>query len=165
MGSNYISRIGWFIGLVLLQVLVLNNVHIAGYGTPFLYVYFILKFNSGTSRNALLIWAFLIGITVDVFSNTPGMNAAATVLMAFVSPFFLKVFIPRDNLDIIVPSFGTMGFFPFFKYLLTCVFIHHLVLFSVEFFSLASFTSLILSVVVSTLLTVACTMAIEGIKR
>lgn len=165
MGSNYISRIGWFIGLILLQVLVLNNVHIAGYGTPFLYVYFILKFNSGTSRNALLLWGFLIGVLIDIFSNTPGMNAAATVLLAFVCPFFLRIFVPRDNLDIIVPSISTMGVFPFFKYLLTCVFIHHLALFSVEFFSLASFTSLILSVLVSTLLTVVCMMAIEGIKR
>ena len=27
---NYIHRIGWFVGLILLQVLILNNVHIAG---------------------------------------------------------------------------------------------------------------------------------------
>lgn len=40
---TYIHRIGWFIGLVLLQVLILNNVHIAGYATPFLYIYFILE--------------------------------------------------------------------------------------------------------------------------
>ena len=36
---TYIHRIGWFIGLVLLQVLILNNVHIAGYATPFLYIW------------------------------------------------------------------------------------------------------------------------------
>ena len=42
---TYIHRIGWFIGLVLLQVLILNSVHIAGYATPFLYIYFILKFS------------------------------------------------------------------------------------------------------------------------
>ena len=33
---NYLHKIGWFVGLVLLQVLILNNVHIAGYATPFL---------------------------------------------------------------------------------------------------------------------------------
>ena len=36
---NYLHKIGWFVGLVLLQVLILNNVHIAGYATPFLYIY------------------------------------------------------------------------------------------------------------------------------
>lgn len=80
---TYIHRIGWFIGLVLLQVLILNNVHIAGYATPFLYIYFILKFDSGTSRNELMLWAFFFGLTIDVFADTPGMNAAATVLLAF----------------------------------------------------------------------------------
>ena len=48
---NYIHRIGWFVGLILLQVLILNNVHIAGVATPLLYVYFILKFNYCTNRN------------------------------------------------------------------------------------------------------------------
>lgn len=91
---NYIHRIGWFVGLILLQVLILNNVHIAGVATPFLYVYFILKFNSGTSRNELMLWGFCIGLAIDIFSNTPGMNAAATVLLAFLRPLFLRLFTP-----------------------------------------------------------------------
>ena len=32
---TYLQRIEWFIGLVLLQVLVLNHMHINGYATPF----------------------------------------------------------------------------------------------------------------------------------
>ena len=63
---TYIHRIGWFIGLVLLQVLILNSVHIAGYATPFLYIYFILKFSSGTSRNELMLWAFFLPFSVPL---------------------------------------------------------------------------------------------------
>lgn len=85
--------------MVLLQVLILNNVHIAGYATPFLYIYLILKFESDTPRNALMLWAFFLGLAVDVFSDTPGMNAAATVLLAFLRPTFLRLFVPRDTLD------------------------------------------------------------------
>ena len=110
---TYIHRIGWFIGLVLLQVLILNNVHIAGYATPFLYIYFILKFASGTSRNELMLWAFFFGLTIDIFADTPGMNAAATVLLAFLRPSLLRLFTPRDNLDSIIPSFKSMGITPF----------------------------------------------------
>ena len=111
MMIHYIHRMGWFVGLVLLQVLILNNVHIAGYATPFLYVYFILKFASGTSRNELMLWAFFLGLTIDIFSNTPGMNAAATVFLAFVRPTFLRLFTPRDTLDSIIPSIRTMDCF------------------------------------------------------
>ncbi len=55
MLQDYLHKIEWFIGLVLLQVLILNNVHIDGYATPFLYIYFIMKMDSDTPRNALLL--------------------------------------------------------------------------------------------------------------
>ena len=125
MVLNYLHKIGWFIGLVLLQVLILNNVHIAGYATPFLYIYLILKFESETPRNTLMLWAFFLGLTVDIFSDTPGMNAAATVALAFLRPTFLRLFVPRDAFENIVPSIKSMGIVPFLKYLVVSVFIHH----------------------------------------
>lgn len=162
---TYIHRIGWFIGLVLLQVLILNNVHIAGYATPFLYIYFILKFSSGTSRNELMLWAFAIGLTVDIFSNTPGMNAAATVFLAFLRPPILRLFMPRDTLDSIVPSVKTMGFSSFLKFVLASVFVQNLALLSIEFFSFTGVGLLLLRIVACTLLTVTCIMAVEGIRK
>lgn len=165
---NYLHKIGWFICLVLLQVLILNNVHIAGYATPFLYIYLILKFESDVSRNTLMLWAFFLGLTVDVFSDTPGMNAAATVLLAFLRPIFLRLFVPRDTLDTLdtlIPAVRTMGIFPFLKYLVICVLVHHGMLLTLEFFSFAHIGTLLLRVVTSTLLTVTCIMAVEGIRK
>lgn len=162
---TYLHRIGWFVGLALLQVLILNNVHIGGIATPFLYVYFILKFASGTSRNELMLWGFFMGLTIDVFSNTPGMNAAAATFLAFLRPTFLRLFTPRDLLDSIVPSFRTMGVSPFLKFVVVSVFAHHLVLLSIEFFSFTSIPLLLLRVVACTLLTFTCIMAIEGVRR
>ena len=160
---NYLHKIGWFIGLVLLQVLILNNVHIAGYATPFLYIYLILKFESDTPRNALR--AFFLGLAVDVFSDTPGMNAAATVLLAFLRPTFLRLFVPRDTLDTLVPAIRTMGILPFLKYLVVSVLIHHGLLLTLEFFSFAHIGTLLLRIAASTLLTVTCIMAVEGIRK
>ena len=164
MVINYLHKIGWFIALVLLQVLILNNVHIAGYATPFLYIYLILKFESDTPRNALMLWAFCLGLAVDVFSDTPGMNAAATVLLAFLRPTFLRLFVPRDTLESIVPSIR-MGVSPFLKYLVVSVFVHHGVLLTIEFFSFAHMGTLLLRIVASTLLTVVCIMAVEGMRK
>ena len=155
---NYLHKIGWFVGLVLLQVLILNNVHIAGYATPFLYIYLILKFESETPRNALMLWAFFLGLTVD-------MNAAATVALAFLRPTFLRLFVPRDTLENIVPSVKSMGIVPFLKYLIVSVFIHHAILLTIEFFSFAHIGTLLLRIVASALLTVTCIMAIEGVKK
>lgn len=162
---TYINRIGWFIGLVLLQVLILNNIHIGGYATPFLYIYFILKLDSGISRHELMLWAFFLGLAVDIFSDTPGMNAAASVLIAFIRPSILRLFSPRDNLDNLIPSFKTLGFSPLLKYMTVGVFVHCLTLLTIEFFSFSSIWLLLLRVVTCTLLTVTCIMAIEGIRK
>ena len=165
MVLSYLHKIGWFIGLVLLQVLILNNVHIAGCATPFLYVYLILKFESDAPRNALMLWAFFLGLMVDIFSDTPGMNAAAAVLLAFMRPVLLRLFVPRDMVESIVPAIRTMGMSPFLKYVSAGVLIHHGMLLLMEFFSLSAWAMLVVRIFTSTLLTVGCIIAMDGVSR
>ncbi len=165
MAFNYLHKILWFVGLVLLQVLILNNIHIGGYATPFLYVYLILKFESDTSRNALMLWAFCLGLIIDIFSDTPGMNTSAVVVMAFLRPTFLRLFVSRDTLDNLVPGVKTMGLASFLKYTIVCVFMHHAMLLTMGFFSFVHIGMLLLKIVASMLLTVACIMAVEGVRK
>lgn len=165
MVINYLHKIGWFIGLVLLQVLILNNMHIAGYATPFLYIYLILKFESDTPRNTLMLWAFFLGLLVDIFSDTPGMNAASAVLLAFLQPTFLRLFIPRDTVGSIVPAVRPMGLTSFLKYIVAGTLVHHTLLLTLEYFSFAHLGILLLKIVTSTLLTVLCVLAMEGIRK
>ena len=89
---------------------------------------------------------FFLGLAVDILSDTPGMNAAAT-------------------LDTLVPAIRTMGISPFLKYLVASVLVHHGMLLTLEFFSFVHIGALLLRIVTSTLLTVACIMAVEGIRK
>ena len=161
----YIKRFAWFIGLVLLQVLVLNYFHIAGYSTPFLYIYFILKLDTGVSRNELMLWGFFLGLSVDIFSNTPGMNAAATVLLAFARPFIFRLFSPRDTFDDVEPSFKSIGISSFIKYVVAGVLLHHTALLTLEAFSFFDLPVLLLKIITSSLLTTLCILGIEGIRK
>ena len=165
MIANYVYKVLWFIGLILLQVLILNHIHILGIATPFLYIYFILKLPSGISRNVLMLLAFLLGLLIDVFSNTPGMNAAATVFLAFIRPVYLRLFTPRDLLDSITPSFKAMGISSFTKYVVVATFTQQFALLSIEFFSLSTLWILLFRIVACSILTIACIMAVEGIRR
>ncbi len=162
---NYLHKLGWFVGLVLLQVLILNHIHILGYATPFLYIYLILKFETGTSRNELMVWAFFLGLTIDTFASTPGMNAASTVALAFLRPWILRMFTPRELLDNIVPSFDSLGAGNFLKYILVAVLVHHAMLISIEYFSFVPFLLLGLRVLCCTLFSIVCILAVEGIRR
>jgi rod shape-determining protein MreD len=163
--NDWLNKIGWALGLVLLQVLILNNIHIGEFATPFLYVYFVLKLSSDTPRNQQMLWAFGIGLVIDIFDNTVGMNAAAFVLMAFVRPTFLRLFTPRDTYDSFIPSKRIMGTASFMRYLVVCVLIHHMALLTIESFSFISIGMLGLRILLSTALTILCIVAIEWFRK
>lgn len=160
-----LHRLEWFIGLVLLQVLIFNQMHIGGYGTPFLFIYFILKFNSKVSRNHLMLWAFVLGLSVDIFSNTPGMNAAAAVCLAFYRTSFLRLVTLRDVDEAFRPGIKTLGFSSFFRYTLLCCSLFCLLLLLIDMFSLANITVLIGKIVSSTLSTMFCVFCAEYLGR
>ena len=165
MAIVFFKRLGWFWLLVFIQVLVLNHVHLMGYSMPFLYVYLILTLNVNVSRNILLLWGFFLGLAVDIFSNTPGMNAAATTFLAFMRPSLLTLFTPRDCAEDMEPGIKSMGFWLFFRYVLVGVALHHTVLLTIESFSFFDLGFLSLEILSSTLLTTFCVMAIEGICK
>lgn len=99
-----LRHIALFILLVLLQVLVLNHIHLFGVATPLLYIYFILSMRRDYPRWALLVWAFALGLLTDTFQNTPGVGAASLTLLAFLRPNLLQLFITREMAEDLIPS-------------------------------------------------------------
>ena len=158
-----LHRLEWFVGLVLLQVLVLNRMHLGGYATPFLYIYFILKFNSGIGRNELMLWSFAIGLTVDVFGDTPGMNAAIATCLAFVRGSILRLVTLRDMDGAFRPGIRTLGFSAFFRYaLLTCG-LYCTLLHLIDTFSFFNPVVLLVKILTSTLATILCVLCAESL--
>lgn len=141
-----------FVFLVLFQVLILNNIQLSGYLNPFLYVLFILMLPFQTPKWLVLILAFLVGISVDMFSDTGGLHAAASVFMAFLRQPVLKLISPRDGYDVVQsPTVQQFGFGWFFSYAGILIFTHHLFLFYMETFHLAGFFSTLFRVILSSL--------------
>lgn len=138
---NMVSRnIIRFIFLVLFQVFILNNINLGGYINPYFYVFFILLLPFETPKWLLLMSSFLLGLSVDMFSDTAGLNAAACVFMAFCRPYILGVVSSRQEYEPgIQPIIRDLGFNWFFSYALILVSIHHLLLFYLEVFSFSEF--------------------------
>ena len=143
---QYIIRLEWFIILVLLQVLVLNHIHFEQYATPLFYIYFLLKIDSDNSRKGLMLWAFSLGLCIDIFSNTPGLNAATAVCTAFCRPWILRLFSLRDITDNFEPGMYQMGFASFFRYTIVLVLLHAFILNILDTFSLANMPTLLLKI-------------------
>ena len=152
VGRNIIR----FLILILFQVLVLDNIQMGGYLNPYFYVLFIILMPFETPRWLILITAFLLGVSVDLFTNTLGMHAAASVFMAFLRPWILSIFAPRDGYEPdTFPRIFFYGFNWFLRYSLVMVFFHHLALFYLEVFHFQDFLSTFLRVILSTLVTTA----------
>ena len=154
-------RLGWFLGLAMLQVLVLNQMHIWGYATPFLYIYFILKLNTRTSRNALMLWAFALGLVIDIFGNTPGMNAASVILLAFSRTSILRLVTLRDIDEGFRPSVRSMGVSSFMRYVFLSCSLFCTVLFLIDIFSFYDFPVLLLKILSSIISTMLCVFCVE----
>ena len=158
-----LHRIEWFVGLVLIQVLVLNQLHVGGYATPFLYIYFILKFNSKIGRNSLMIWAFMLGLTVDVFGNTPGMNAAACTCLAFFRNSLLRLVTLRDLDEAFRPGIKSLGLAVFFRYILLATTLFCTLLLLIDTFTFFNLPVLFLKIVTSIASTMVCIFCVESI--
>ena len=159
------ARIAWFIGLVLIQALLLNNICLFGLATPFVYVYLLLVIDKDIDRIGLMVIAFLLGLAVDVFSNTPGVNAGASVLVAFMRPGLLRLFSPRDIYENFEPGIYTLGFGPFTRYAFVTLLLHHAALFFLEAFSLSNIGYLMPRILCSALLTLVFVIAIEFVRH
>lgn len=133
--NNIITQLFRFFLLVGIQLLVVNNIHIFGYSNPYIYLLFIIGFPVHTNRSLLLILGFILGLSIDIWSNSGGVHAGATVFIAYLRPFFLKfsfgVSYEYDNVKFIQAEFKQQ-----IIYLVSMVFIHHLMLYFLENFSI-----------------------------
>ena len=164
MGNSFVKNILRFIILILIQVTILDNINFGGYINPYLYVYFILLLPFEAPGWLLLISAFLMGISIDAFENTMGINAAATVLMAFFRPIVLRSISTGKTYEKgVKPSISDFGFKWFFTYSLILIFIHHFALFYLEVFRFAHFFATLQRVLLSTILTLFLVIVVQYI--
>lgn len=162
MGRVILVNLLRFILLICLQVFLLKNMGYYSLAVPFVYILFILLLPFKIPNGLLFLLAFLTGLTVDVFYDTLGLNAAACTVLAFVRIFFIKVTVQRDGFDNEPdPSLGIMGFRWFFFYAIILTLSHHLVLFTFEAFSFSEFGYTLLRVIFSSIFTVVLILLAE----
>ena len=78
-----------FVVLVLLQVLIFNNVAYWGYVNPMIYIVYLLAAPYRENRVPYLLTAFLLGLCIDMFSNTGGLHAASSVFISLLALAYL----------------------------------------------------------------------------
>lgn len=122
-----------FFVYVLVQVMLLKNLVLFDSAFCFLYVAFILLLPFELSTVLTIVIGFLLGFTIDVFYNSMGLHAFATVLLSYLRNYWLSIITPQGGYDTgNSPTIATNGVQWFLVYVIPLVFIHHFVLFFLE---------------------------------
>lgn len=161
-----------FVACVLLQALVFNRISLFHVAVPIVFIYFIIRLPIDLKLSYLFIFSFLLGLCVDIFSDTPGVNAlACTLISALKTPIFYA-YIPKDDITSrITPGVSTMGLMEYSKYLFTFILIYCLLAFTIEYFNfgdvkgivILSFSSTLFTFVI--LLSVDCLIPVRSIQN
>lgn len=125
-----------FFILVLVQVLIFNHIDFMGHINPYIYILFIILFPTDNNRTLFIFLAFLLGFCVDIFSDSGGVHAAACVTLAYIRPVFLK-FSFGTVYDYQSIKFDQIDFGSKLTYFSALIFIHHLIMYSLEIFNIS----------------------------
>ena len=150
-----------FILLCAMQVFVCNHGQLFGCATPLFYVYFLVTMRKGMAKWAIMVLAFVMGIILDTFANTPGVTAASMTASGLMQPYLLDLFITRENDEEYIPSSDTLGLKPFVNYTIVSVAAYSIIFFTLEMLSWPNLLKWIECVVGSTLLTVLLILAVD----
>ncbi len=149
-----LKNAGLFLLLIFLQVFLLNNISLTKFGINInFYVLLILILPFEISGWLLLLSAFFLGLSLDMFADTGGVNAASLLFVAFLRPLTLKILNPRDGyLPDTKPGISQYGFLWFVKYAFILIFIHNLLYWLFIKFSFSNFFLTLYKAFISTLL-------------
>jgi len=159
MNNVTVSNTVRFILLLLVQVMLCNNINFLGYINPYIYIIFIFLFPIRENRALFLLLSFMLGLLVDMFSDSGGVHATASVVLAYARPILLKtsfgMLYEHHSIKFSTTEIGSLITYVTFGTLL-----HHLVLFSLEIFNISSILLILQKTLFSSIFTIILSILI-----
>jgi len=164
MSSTLLVNIVRFILLLTIQIVMFNNMTFLGFIIPLPYILFIILYPVNANKSGLLLASFLLGLIMDLFSNSGGIHATACLVLAYYRPYIFKFSfgISYEYQTIKLNESLTPERFSF---ILLSVVIHHFVLFIIEAFQISFFWDILIRTLLSAVFTIiSCIIIIYLIK-
>ncbi len=129
-------QLGIILTLVLLQVYVFNHIQFLGLYNPFIFIAYILFLPARMPFNQVLIFSFILGLTMDLFMGTPGVNAFCSIFTVLLRELFLhRIFSKSEDSYL---EISDLNFLQLFIYILSLSLFYNLMLYSLESFNSAN---------------------------
>jgi hypothetical protein len=144
-----------------LQIFFLRNIVLFNYAFCFIYIAGILLLPADIDRLYLLLIGFGIGFMVDVFSNTFGMHASATVMIAYIRPFLIHYQMKSKGAERAEVGIRAQGLGSFIAYIFPLILLHHAMLFLMEMNNFGMILYTLIRIGASALLTTLLIILLE----
>jgi len=151
--SSLLKNIIRFVLFILVQYYVLFQIRpLHQFVVPYVYFLYVLWLPFSMGRMTLMFVSFVFGLTLDYFTQTPGLHAAACTLLAYVRGFVVNILIPQEGAEqnYKSPSPVSMGWAPYAIYVLVLTLVHHIYLVFLEWLQFGSFLFFLGKVVATT---------------
>ena len=145
--DNIISIFQFFL-LLFIQSFLINQINLFGFINPNLYLLFLIVYRLDANPTLLIILGFALGLLLDLLTQGAGGHTIASLTIAFLRPFIIR-FSFGVNYDIPMGMIKGSLLTQRLLYLSLIIFVHHLVLFIIIYFSFNN----ILSILKNTLFT------------
>jgi len=142
-----------FVSLWFLQVFVFNKILFLGYINPYVYIAFVIFYPLKKERFLFLFLSFLLGLVIDFFSDSGGINAFSLLFVAYIRLFLVRVIFKKMEQDYLLFNLQQEPFGKVFNYVITLIVIHHFILFSLANFSFQNFSSVFTNTLYSSIFT------------
>lgn len=150
--------------LVLIQALVFNHICVFNVATPVAFIYLILLLPFSLNVSWVMTVAFFLGLSVDIFSDTQGMNALACVLLAVARRPIFGIYVSHEEEnEKISPTMRSIGGPNYTKYALTTTLFYCTCLCFIQAFSFASWELILWRIVGCTIITTMSVLAIDAL--
>jgi len=143
-----------FILLVLFQVLVFNHINLFGYINPMIYISWVFLFPIRKSKSLLLILSFLLGIFIDFFSDSGGMNTVAIVFIAYFRLPILEMVLGKSDFDYILFNIRNLATDKLLLFISILTLLHHFIVFSLDYFSFSDIEAIIYNTILTSIFTI-----------
>ncbi len=165
MTKTFLNFAILFVALVLVQAVIFNNLIIFNTAIALVFIYLIIILPLTVSANAAMTIGFLLGLCVDIFSNTQGLNSLSCTILAFVRRPIYHLYMPREEETTnLRPGLKSMGWTSFMKYALTMTLIYCICVFTLEAFSFFNLHRLFLRIGASTIFTLIFIYAFDSLS-
>lgn len=153
-----------FVILVLIQVLICNHIVLFSIAVPMVFIYFIVRLPIAMKISLVMTLAFLLGLTIDIFSDTPGVNSLSCTLIAVMRRPLLYAYVARDDrTKEIIPSVSSLGVAVYSKFLFSMAIIYCLLVFAIEYFNFADIKDIVVMSAASGLLSFLLMLGVDSL--